>query len=153
MEAVASYIFSLVCGGILCAVVLAFGDRSMTRLLCGIFMLFLAITPLRELDLEEFTLELDSIRSEAEDVANAGKNQADEAMVNIITETCASYILTEADQLGAQVTVQVEVDPGTQLPTAVTITGTVTPYARQILSNYMTDTLGIPKEAQQWISA
>lgn len=153
MEQVASYIFSLVCGGILCAVLLSFGSDNLRKLLCGVFMLFLVITPLRDVDLDGFSLEYRQIALDAEAAAGDGKKQASEAVVNIITDTCASYILTEAAQLGAEVTVTVELDAETQLPCAAVIRGSVTPYARQMLAGYMADTLGIPKEAQQWISS
>lgn len=153
MEAAASYILRLVCGAVISAVILSIGgDSSIRRMLCGLFMAFLAISPLRDIDLADIPNSLDSFTSSAEAAAQDGVDMASEAILDIIKTESETYILDKAEELGLEVEVSVLVDSQTQLPVAVTITGNAGPYQKQVLNDYIRENLGIEEGDQQWES-
>lgn len=121
-------------------------------MLCGLFLTVLALSPVKMWDFSGLHQQLGVFSHTAQDIAADGKNQAVQAETSIITAQCEAYILDEAAELGVSVGVTVSLDPQTRYPCAVTVTGDVTPYEKQILSGYITQTLGIEKEAQDWNS-
>lgn len=145
----------LVCGAILCALILAItgtdgpGGR-MRRMLCGLFLAFLAISPLRELDLDSIRYTDPGISAQAQKASQAGTAQAQEAMAAIIKEQSEAYILTKAAELSVQISVEVELDGESRTPIAAEITGSVTPYEKEELCGFITQTLGIERSAIQW---
>lgn len=154
MEAIARYIFTLICGAVLCGIVLAIcgggPGAGMRKTLCGLFLAFLVISPLKKLDARELYRDIGVFSDDAEAAVRAGEEQARAAETSIITDSCEAYILDKAAELGAQIAVSVRLDPDTRMPCAVTVTGNVTPYEKQTLSSYIAQTLGIEKEAQDW---
>lgn len=155
MEAVASYVLRLVCGSIVCSLILTLTGVSgvvgrMIRLLCGIFLSFLALSPLAELDLGNLRYVDPGIALEARDLAECGTVQAKEAMAVIIKEQCVTYILNKADELSLELTAEVELEAETGIPVSAVLHGSPTPYAKQILSDYITQTLGIERSRILW---
>ena len=63
-----------------------------------------------------------------------------------------SYILSKAESLGAKLEVTVELsDELYAKPVAVQLTGAVSPYAKQTLTQMIEEELGLNREAQRWI--
>lgn len=153
MESLSRYVLTLVCGAVICAIVLSVSPGGsgapMRRMMCGLFMAFLAISPLKQLDLSEYTL-FSNFSLEAETAAQDGMLQADGAIISIIKEESEAYILDKAEALGFTLEACVEVDGESHLPVAVTLSGSITPYAKQTLAGLIQDDLGIGKEAQTW---
>lgn len=154
MEAIASYVLKLSCGAVICALILSItgtnGPGGRLRvLLCGLFLAFLAISPLRELDLD-FRYTDPGISAQAEQIAQAGTAQAKEAMTEIIKDQCGAYILNKAAELDLSVTVELELDPDTGAPVWAVLTGSAAPYEKEVLSDYITQTLGIERSGIQW---
>lgn len=154
MEAISRGVFTLICGALVCGGVTAIcadgPGAGMRRMLCGLFLTFLVLSPLRQWDFSNLRQEIDVFSEAAEDAAMDGKKQAVRAEMTIITGQCEAYILDKAAELGAEIAVTLELDPETLVPCAAAITGKVTPYEKQMLSGYITQTLGIEKEAQDW---
>lgn len=154
MSGVAKYVFTLVCGAILCAVVLSISPEGagakMRRMIAGLFLVTLAVAPLGQMKLSDLGEDWENFTLEAQSAARAGENQAFEAMVTSIKSRTEAYILDEAGALGARLQAEVQVNAETFLPEAVRLEGEYTPYARQALACWIEDTLGIGKEAQQW---
>lgn len=155
MELAAQYVLRLVCCGILCAMILALAGESgstgrILRLLCGLVMVFLALSPLRELDFRNIRFMDPAISYRAEQAAEAGDIQAKQAMASIIKDQSASYILTKAAELSLDLAVTVELDPETMVPIRAKLTGQATPYEKQILCDYITRNLGIERSFIQW---
>lgn len=156
MEAIADYILNLCCGALLCAIVLSIGDSGGTggktrRMICGLFLAFLVISPLRDMDLSEFTEELENYTDEANAAADAGAAQSRSAMIAVISERTESYILDKAAALSIELEARVTVDTETLLPVSVELNGNATPEQAQVLTGYIRDTLGIEENHQQWI--
>lgn len=155
MSAIGRYVMTLVCGALICGVILSIGTPSgagyrLRKMICGLFLAFLAIAPLKEIEFRDFTREFGEYSQEAEAAAAIGQSQAEAAILDIIKSRCESYILDKAADLNVTIHVRVEVDEASQLPAAAELEGDVTPYEKQVLSDYITQELGIEKEAQNW---
>ena len=87
---------------------------------------------------------------DAEDAAAMGENLARDSMADIIKEETEAYILDKAADLHANLHVEVTVGED-NLPTAVTLSGEASPYARRQIQAIIANDLGIAKENQKWI--
>lgn len=155
MEGIRQYILSIAAAGILCTVGKALlPDTGLVgklfRLVCGIFLAFVLLSPVRNLDIPDFANELAVYSVSGEDYSQEGKNLAGNAMAEIIKSETQAYILDKAQSLEGVLTVELELDDSL-CPTKVTLTGAVSPYAKAVLSAYLEETLGIAKEDQTWI--
>lgn len=144
------YILRLCCAAILCAAVNAIcGDaKGLRQLVCGVFLMLTALSPLGELELPDFDPE--HLRRDAEAAVCEGTEQARTAKAGIISEGCEAYIWNKAAELGLELTVRVELGEDL-LPRAVTLTGTASPLERQRLTQTLVRELGVGKEAVTWI--
>ena len=155
MEKIAEYVLRLVCASVLSSVLLSITGTSgssgrIRQMLCGIFVAFVAISPLREINLRNISFPDTGIALQAERFVQAGTQQARSAMEEIIKEQCASYILSKAEELRLQPDITVELDPDTGVPVGITLSCTATPYEKSVLSDYLIQTLGIERSAIQW---
>lgn len=155
MDSVARYLLHLVCAGILTGLVLAIGGErgsggKLRKLLCGTFLTLVMIAPLRSLDLSGLTEPLADYSAMAQAANNAGMEQAREAMISLISQKSEAYILDKAGKMGAAVQVCVEVDPETFYPVFATVTGSVTPYEKEVISGFLEEDLLIERSAQRW---
>ena len=148
-----SYILSICAAAIIAAILgtLA-GDGSggkLVRMLSGLFLAVTVLAPLVELELPSPTAWIEDFTREGRDAAQYGKEKALEYSSAIISAEVEAYILDKAAQLGADVTVAVTLDDS-GMPEAVTLTGKVSPLAREELSRWLEEELGIGEEAQVW---
>lgn len=151
MRAIGSYVLTLVCGAVICSVLLSMeGCTGLRKLVCGLFMVFLLIAPLKEIDFGDLEQDFREYSDHAREAAACGVSQAEGMILDIIKQECESYILDKAAELQCSAQAQVEVDPESRLPVAVGMSGDVTPYQKQVLSDYISRELGIGKEAQHW---
>lgn len=155
MDYVSSYVMRLACGALVCGLILAIAGTKgpsgrLRQMLCGIFLAFLALSPLRDMDLGHIQYTDPGIASQAQQIAQAGSDQAKEAMASIIKEQCCAYILNKAAESHLSLTAEVELNPDTGEPESVVLSGDASPYERESLSDYITQTLGIERSAIQW---
>lgn len=122
--------------------------RKSIHLLTGIVLTVTICAPLKKIEIKEFkrnnTFQEDGLyySQNGIDIAVDGKS-------HIIMESCESYILRRAEALGIQIDVEVDVDEN-QIPVAVKITGSVSPYVQKEFSEILEKEMGITKEHQQW---
>ena len=126
------------------------GTAGVIRLICGLFLSFVVINPLVDLDFSGLEGYLESISLEASAVADAGKNMSLDAQGDIIKTSLESYIMDKAETLGASITAEVMLDQD-NLPLSVELAGNLSPYAKAEITGIITDDLGITKEHQIWI--
>lgn len=155
MEAFASYVLRLVCGAMVCGLILSLTGASgpggrMRTMLCGIFLAFLAISPLAELELDRLRYTDPGIAREARDLAEDGSAQAKAAMAVIIKEQSVTYILSKAAELSVELSAEVELDPESGCPVSAQLKGSPTPYEKQVISDYIAQTLGIERSNIRW---
>lgn len=154
MDGIRQYIVSAVAAGTVCAVVkVLLPEKGMAarllRLVCGIFLTFTLLSPLKKLEIPDYSNYLSDFSGEGQAIAQSGEKLARDAMGDIIKSQSEAYILDKAQTLNASVTVDISLDEDL-LPTEAVLTGTVSPYGKSVLTACMEE-LGIAKERQTWI--
>lgn len=137
------------------SLVLSIGGSSgsggrIRKMLCGMFMALIAISPLRSMDFTNLDNPLSDYNTLARAASDCGITQAHDAMISIISEQAAAYILDKAEALGASVEVDIEVDPESFQPVFATVRGPVTPYEKEVISGFLKEDLLIERSAQRW---
>lgn len=155
MERLREYVISVTAAAIICGIVTGLSQKDSTqkmlKLVCGLFLAVTVVRPITRIDLTALTdVSLISF-SEAEEAAAMGENLSRNALAELIKEETEAYILDKAAErnvsLEAEVTVSGDSPP---VPVSVTLSGAVSPYARQQLEQLITEDLGIAKENQRW---
>ena len=156
MGPVRQYMISVIAAGVVCAVfkgILGKGTSSkIVGVLCGMFMLFTFIGPLKDMDV----LDVIGVFRWDDDVAVAsvrkGEAFVNDAMADIISSQIASYVEKKADELGTEVRVEVVLsDDEIPAPVGMDIAGQVSPYVRGQLEAYISDNIGLNREEIRWI--
>ena len=151
----AGYLLSVISAAVIGAIISSFfeekgGTGGIVRLICGLFLSFVAISPLAKLDFSGLEDYLDSFSLEGNILSETGKNMAWEVEGDIIKTSVQSYIMDKAETLGAKLTVEVELDQN-NVPISVELEGNISPYAKAQMTGILADDLGITKEHQIWI--
>ena len=156
MENINGYILSVVAAATLCACISLLpvkgsGSGKMIAAICGVYMVFVMIAPLKNFDFSLYGDYFSGLNDMVQDAVPDGKNSANDSLSAIITEKTKSYILDKAATLGADITVEISLDSSSPpSPSRITIKGAVSPYVKRMLTQYITQQLGIPEEAQTW---
>ena len=158
MDHIRSYLLSIIVAALICSILSALPGKNGTlnairKTLCGVFMSVTLISPLTALRIPDLDQYLDTFRWEASDAVQTGELMSRQTAAQIIKQQTATYILDKAKELGASLEVTVTLSDGQpQTPCAVTISGMVSPYLRQRLTDLIEEDLQIKKEDQHWIS-
>ena len=153
MSGVASYILSVTAAAIVTAILLSLaGHGSMAgpvKLLAGVFMTLTVVSPVLKLELPDPAAWLSDYTASAQAAAAMGEELADDAAHSFIKSRTEAYILDKAALYGAALEADVTLDDE-GIPVCVTLTGSVSPYARTGLAKIIQEDLGIGEEAQLW---
>lgn len=157
MNALREYLIRLLAAALICGIVQGFPrDRTakaLTRLVSGVILTLLVLSPLRDLRLPAELPGSDALAQQASEAASEGLQMNTDALGQRIKEEVRSYILDEAGQLGLTVDADIEVSRETlPLPVSAVIRGTVPDSLRPSLEELLQKKLGIPKENITWIS-
>ena len=122
------------------------------QLIGGLFLAFTVIAPVADIDLDRaFDVPLD-FSLQGDMLAAQGQSFSKSEMETIISQHCRSYILDKAVSYHAQLEVEVTLSQDDlPVPTAVRLQGSVSPYAKKELQQWIEDEMGIRKENQIWI--
>lgn len=156
MENIYAYILRIVAAALLCGISQSFSDDKKTtgaiiKIVTGLLMAVTILSPIIELRIDDFTDYLNNLQNETASVVSDGTQVGQREQAHIITQKCEAYILDKAENLGLTLEVQLQLsDDDNPFPKSITIKGAVSPYAKSVLSAYITDTLGIPEDKQQW---
>ena len=154
MESVRTYLLSVTAAAMISAVVSKLVTKGtaagVIRMLCGGFMALVVLSPLVSVRLEDLDFYWTDVQAAGETFTDEGKRAAEEAISQRIRDQLATYILDKAGTMGAVLDVEVELDGF--MPCSVVLRGPVSPYTKAVLESYISDQLGIGKEAQHWIS-
>ena len=157
MEALGRYIVSVSAAAIFCGILKSILPPkgtigSLLRLMAGIFLSFVVIRPLIQVDLGDLPVISQTYLSDGAAVSAEGEILAGEAMTDIIRSRTEAYILDKAQLLQAELTVSVVLSDDTPpVPVSVQFTGPVSPYAKARLEAILQQELGIAKENLIWI--
>ena len=153
-----SYILSIIVAAIFCAVICVLlppktSTGKITRLLSGILLIVTITSPLSNVSFRNITDYIKGLSISADAYTEEGSSVARAQMDSIIKSQTEAYILDKASKMGLQIAVEVALDENNHsIPCSVTISGSYSPYTKEILSGYITNSLGIAKEKQIWIS-
>lgn len=156
MGGLRAYILSVVASSVICgSVQMLLGKKgasaTLVRMICGVYMAVVLITPLHRIDFSIYSDYFAGFMEEANSAVSIGENLAEQKRAEIIKQQTQSYILDKASSLGADVTVEVTLsEESPPIPIGITIKGAVSPYVKRMLTNYIEEQFGIPKEAQMW---
>ena len=85
-------------------------------------------------------------------IAEQGQSYSRNQLRRIIKDRTEAYILDKALTLQAHLQVEVMLSQDeVPVPTSVRLQGSVSPYARNVLQQWLQDDMAIPKEHQIWI--
>ena len=153
---VRGYILSVVAAAAVCAMVSVLVNQKtatgkIAGMLCSIFLTITALSPLVNIRFQSISDYFNDLSSDAEGYVEDGKSSARESTAGIIKMQTESYILDKASSMGLEISVEVELDDdNNSIPCGVSVSGNVSPYAKQMLSAFLEDNLGIAKENQKW---
>ena len=156
MDGIRRYLLTVTAAALVCAIVGALFDKkgapaAVMKLLCGLFMTFCVISPFMDFELMDFSSFTGSFSDDAAAAVSDGKSMASNAQADIIKEQTRTYILDKAQTLDLDIDVEVILDSSDiPAPCAVILRGAVSPYAKEVLGQYIENNLSIPKENQTW---
>jgi len=156
MDEIRKYILSVIIAAIVSGILINLTGKNNTRntiikLLSGIYLSIAVISPLIQLDVSSAGNWMNFVNSDGELIAQRGKEEADEAIAHIIKTQTEAYILEKATTLNASLEVSVTLcDSSPAVPCEVTLCGDISPYAKKVLQNQISNELGISKENQIW---
>ena len=153
MAAIKAYFISVTAVAAICAIVITLFEKKgaisgQIKLLAGIILTIAVIRPLIHIRIQNVTEYTDEVFFQADVAVSAGEAMAEREMESIIKARLQTYILDKATALGAELEVEVFVQEC--VPVGAMLCGAVSPYVKIQLENWMADSVGIPKEAQQW---
>ena len=129
----------------------ASGRSNLIRAICGIFVAFTVVKPLTNIRINDFSSYWYAVEYEAEAAALLGEESAHAEASAIIKEQLESYIIQKANELGAEIAVQIKLtDQYPPTPVSAKIDGTISPYNKKILCTYISEQINIPEEQQIW---
>lgn len=151
-----TYLFRIICGAVLSAVVQSFPLRGTVRRLvalsCGCLMVVLTVTPLLHISFDSLTAKIPSVFSSAMPELS-DKNEV--LLQDLIREQTEDLIEQTAQEQGvdctASVTLQYDDEIGNYLPYSVRITVCQSIGTLDALKTFVTEELAIPEERQAWI--
>lgn len=152
-----SYILGIVAAAIVCGIIRSLIDEKtstgqIAKMLSGILMTLVVIAPLADISFSNIADYFEDISVDADCYSTDGKTDARIEVNKIIKANTEAYILDKAASMGLEIAVEVELNDGNDsIPCGVTISGAVSPYAKQVMGAYIADNLGISKENQRWI--
>jgi len=156
MEAISQYVISVTTASILCGIVGVLiktsPSHNIIKLLCGTFLIFTFLRPISELPIGEYDRYILPDLELGKATVRQGEEMSREAMAAIITQKTEAYVLDKAEELGASVLVEVALsDDPVSVPVSMRISGSVSPYVREQLRQYILKDLGIHGEDLHWI--
>ena len=157
MEKLGIYILSVTAAALLLGILQSIAGKKGThvallKLIGGLFLTFTTIAPIANIELERLLDFPWDFAVQGNAIAQQGQEYAQYQLHGIIKDRCEAYILDKAQTYQADVTVEVMLSQDeVPVPSSVRLQGSISPYARQALQQWLQDDLGVPKEQQIWI--
>lgn len=153
MEAWKEYILNILIVSITLSIFLQIipesGKKEVLHILCGVLLTVVILQPFTEIRLDDFLNFQQYVPDSPDFLLDKGKESADAAKRQYITDRCESYILDKAKALGAEIIPVIGVDE-TLLPVYAEIQGDLEPQMQKTLEQILITDMGITKENQRW---
>lgn len=157
MDGIRTYLLQITSAAMFCCVTTSIlGKKGLltatVKLLAGVIMALAVVAPWVNVRLDGFDSFLNEISIDASNVVADGEFSAMNELKAIIKRKTEAYILDKADAFGARIVADVSLsEDAIPVPTGVRISGNYSPYAKSVISAYITDDIGIKLEEQVWI--
>ncbi len=151
-----TYLFRIICGAVLSAIVQSFplrgSIRKLVTLACGCLMVLLTVTPLLHLEFDRLTAQ---IPSEFSIPMPELSDKNDELLQQMICEQTEDLIEQTAQKNGivckALVTLRYDSKIGSYVPYSVRLNVSQSTGTLDTLKAFLREDLAIPEERQTWI--
>ena len=156
MDRIREYLIGVIAAALLCGIVCALTDPKGSvghalKLVSGLLMLLAVVHPWLDISLDSLYRWPDSIVADGTDWMLSGQTMAEDAYRESIKQQTQAYILDEARTLGCELSVEVRLsEEDIPTPKQVLLSGNVSPYAKEALTNLLTQQLGIEREDLLW---
>lgn len=151
MELIREYLLSVTAAVLLCSVIRSFaGEKGVVPFVCGIFLILTVIRPLTRISIYDRQWNPGDIMKQADIAVAEGEDYAQAAMARHIKSQCEAYILNKAKDFGCDILATFTLHDDL-MPAGCVIQGTLSPYEKEQLSEFLERDMGIPREDQQWI--
>lgn len=147
------YVIRIVCCALICGALASIsqGSSGVGRMVYSLFLAFMVISPLKELELDEMMELPQVLYREGERIRDEANQNTGNEIQKVIKEELESYILVKADAMGVELCVdKIELDEKTMLPVKVCLSGSADADERQLLAAFLTQELGVGEEGQIW---
>lgn len=156
IDSIREYIFQVVATSVICGVCTSLTDKktlpgSIIQIFAGIIMAITFISPLVDFRFNDLKEYYESISVDSNSVVEEGTEYHDELLNQSIKQQTQAYIVDKASSMNADLTVEVTLSCDEfPFPESATISGRVSPYVKNKLSNIIESDIGISKENQIW---
>lgn len=152
------YIQTLIFSAVFCFLTLALtpdgNGKKAVGIACAAVMMIATISPLKSIDLSDYSKTVFEYKTMAQEYANSGKANSENLNRLYIQEQCQAYILDKAEKLGAEVqeakvTAEWSND-GFWYPVSCEVRHSCSGNQQKELEAYIEAELGISNENQEW---
>lgn len=156
MDALREYLIGVIAAALLCGIVTSLIDTKgalgfSIKLIAGLLMLLSVVRPWVSLSMDNLLGWTDHVIADGSDYVASGQMMAEDVYRAGIKEQLEAYIVDEAKTFGCELSVEIILSGGdVPVPEQVRLKGDVSPYAKQSLTNFLTQQLGIDREDQIW---
>lgn len=155
MDRIRSYLLSVVAVAMLSILLLSMVKqeqlRRILRFVTGLLILVTVLSPVVQLDETSVLQGLEDLELGIRDKEEELSRHVDRELAAHVQKTAENYIEQKATELGAVIQAEVRVsEEQYPVPYSVSIIGILTPQQRSELAQYLTLSLGIPAERQEW---
>lgn len=153
MEGMSQYILTVTAAAVFCCIVNVLTKQNkIIKLLTGVFLIITVIQPFFHFRFSLWSDFTSEIYTEAAAATADGEFSYEQELRAIITSRTRTYILDKANSLSLNLEVEVTLsDTNPPVPNAVTLRGAASPFAKQSMLTFLSETLGIQKEGVYWI--
>lgn len=145
------YVLGLCCAAILVAILESIGMGRAGKLLTGLFLALVLLSPLRDIELPALWQAPEELYLQGQSIAEEAREESRWSVRDSIIRQTRSYILDEAEDLGVPVTVEViALDEETLAPIRVVLGGQAGSADRNRLQERLARELGIGLEGIEW---
>ena len=154
MDGMKNYLISVCCAAVLCGILKQIVGSSkmssgMIRVLSGLFIAICIVSPWKNFRVDDLTQYNPLITEQGDLYAMTGYEITQKKIDKFIIQNTEAYILEKANQLQTQVEVIVSLSEDS-IPVSVQITGQLSQEAKEELSAFLLNNIGIQKEMQIW---
>ena len=156
MAALGRYIFSVTTASVVFTVLLSLLDKKscaamLVRLIGCLFIMFTAIAPVAEIDVDSILEITSEYTSQGNAIAASGQDITEKQLHQIIKQKCETYIYDKAMSYQTPMDVEVTLSESHYpIPIAVVMKGRISPHVKSSFSIWLQEEIGIPKENQIW---